>query len=246
MTSTAWEELHAEKQRKPVTFLCPAISEFFQERGILEVYGSSGAGKSTLAMQFMIKHLRDRPACKALYLCTDNQFSIQRLDDLCCDLESSAYIELLGRIIVQHLGDLETQDHFISYFLEPLVAREHVDCVIIDTVTANYRVEPRNPRVTTSLYSMARRLNTISSNHGVTVISLNQVTDDFNGEGSVKAALGLSWSSSIASRAFLRRHTSRPSRILDIERCPSISRVCIELSLGKLGFQEPQEIKQIA
>lgn len=246
MTYTAWEELQAERRKGPITFLCPVITEFFQPRGILEVYGSSGAGKSTLAMQFMVKHLQHRPGCKALYLCTDNQFSIQRLDDLCSDLEGPEYAELLGRIIVQHLGDLETQDHFISYFLEPLVAREYVNCVILDTVTSNYRVEPRNPRVTTSLYSMARRLNTISSNHRAVVISLNQVTDDFTSEGSVKPALGLSWSNSITSRAFLRRHVSKPSRILDIERCPFISRVCVELSLGRLGFQEPQEIKQIA
>lgn len=243
---TAWDELQSERQRQTTVFLGPVLSEFFSCKGILELYGSSGVGKSTLAMQFMVRHLlQHATAHKALYLCTDSQFSIQRLDDLCASLDGPRYAGLLERIIVQHLGDLDTQDHFIGYFLEPLVAQEHVRCIVLDTVTANYRVEPRSPQVTTSLYLMARQLNLVSYKYGVVVIALNQVTDDFNGEGSVKPALGLSWSSSVSARASMKRHALGPARILDIERSPSVSGTCVELSLGRMGFEEPREIKQI-
>lgn len=243
---SAWEELQAERQRGSMPFLCPSLGEFFRSRGTLEIYGSSSVGKSTLAMQFMIQHLRHRTGSKALYLCTDNQFSIQRLGDLCSNLGEAAYAGLLERIIVQHLGDLDTQDHFVNYFLEPLTAQEHVGCIIVDTVTANYRVEQRSPQVTASLYSMAQRLNSISCSYNVAVISLNQVTDDFSGDGVVKPALGLSWSNSVSSRAFLKRHASGSSRIFVVERSPSTPSICVELSLGKLGFEKLQEIKQIA
>lgn len=248
------EELLGFTSKRP---LCRLGDEILDARigpgingmGIIELFGASACGKSTFAMQLVLQFLHDHIDLQTLFICTDGPFSSQRLYQLFqarypdnCDFD-----QIASRIIVQHLGDLEAQEHFVCYFLRPLIEQENIRFVIFDSISANFRVSPRSPSVTNSLYRIAYILNSISFEFLVNVLCLNQVTDVITGSFSspqdlrYKPALGLAWSNSISTRISISRPpetSSMPSlRRIFVVRSPNMGQVVLDCTLDNTGFR---------
>ncbi|PJF18636.1 DNA repair protein XRCC3 [Paramicrosporidium saccamoebae] len=205
--------------------------------GIIELFGPSGSGKSTFALQVVASCLRRDETFRAIYVCTDDTFSVKRFEQL----YGLGFEDAAERIIVQHLGDLETQEHFLCYFLHPLVQNQNVNLVIIDSISSNFRPCQRTNEVTASLYSIAKALYRTAAEHSIPVICINQVTADLSeGTNSLlfKPALGLSWSNCVTSRLRIERVSENTStRIVTIVRCPLAPSETLECQLTLAGFR---------
>jgi hypothetical protein len=220
------------------------INQIFSRwQGICEIYGQSGAGKSTLLFQHALAVLRDDRECKVLFLSCDGPFCVQRLKRLLevsqCPQEVRME-DLLNRVLVQPLTDLEAQEHYLSFFLEPIVLRNKVRCIYVDSISANFRGEPRTKELTASLHHMAYRLSSISAHHGVKVLVSNQITDNLGilteqRQPSFIPALGLSWTNCISTRIKLVKSHDR-ERILELIFCPFAKSFSVLTTLSSRGF----------
>lgn len=227
-----------------------AIQSALAARGIVEIYGPSGAGKSTLALQILASSLSANDNFRALYISTDSVFCTTRLWQIFGETTEERFLACADRLIVQHLGDLESQDHFFNYFLENLVYTRSISMVVVDSISANFRVSPRAKEYTQSLYRSAFVLRNLTIKYGCRVICLNQVTASISEHSNspilaqsahFRPALGLSWMNCVTTRILIKkddRH-GRDSRTIDIIFSPSTasaSFVCVMDNSGLSNF----------
>ncbi|KAJ1973555.1 DNA repair protein xrcc3 [Dimargaris xerosporica] len=151
-------------------------------------------------------------------------------------------------VLLAHLADSETQDHLLTYQLPALLTTHNVRLVVIDSITANFRGEQLSHladhhqraaaahhgstssetqyyiRRQRDLLCLAQHLKRCSEAHGVAVVCVNQVSDNFDAPTmaalpehhrvpmpiprtlATKPALGLSWSQCIHTRITLHRY----------------------------------------
>lgn len=188
----------------------PDLCSFIEHAGINEIYGASGVGKSTLAMQLMLNFLSLNTGSSAIYICTESQFSLSRLEQLGINnFGVDVFNKLCDRIYIQHIGDLETQEHYITFFLRRAIEEKNIDTIIIDSISANFRTNNRTNDVNQTMFRMASHLNFLSYAYKTRVICINQVshgTDHIGSAGwKTKPCLGLSWYNYVSCRLELAR-----------------------------------------
>ncbi len=174
----------ASTKKRP-SFASPAIDEAIgralQAMGIIEIFGRSSSGKTSLTMQIVLQFLVDNPQAKAIFIYADGgHFSIQRMEQIFNGRYAGthhSFEEVTSRIIVENVSDLEEQEHFICFFLEPLLVQQNIGIVVIDSISGNFRPLPRTRNVTLTMYRMANTLNALSFDYLAAVICINQVVD---------------------------------------------------------------------
>lgn len=214
--------------------------------GIVEIFGPSGSGKSTLALQIMAQRLNADETFKGLYISTDNTFSATRLRQIFAEKSNELFLSFADRILVQHLGDLESQDHFIQYFLENLVQVESIAMIVIDSISANFRVCSRAKESTQSLYRSAFILRNLATRYGCKIICINQITASMTEMSTrpssrtpyFRPALGLSWTNCVSTRILIEKdHLASPeSRVVDIIFTPTRKSELFYCTLSEFGF----------
>lgn len=240
--------LYSENETKCNNFTNDFCKELVSScGGIVEIFGPSGSGKSTLALQIMAQRLNADETFKGLYISTDSTFSATRLRQICADKSTELFLSFADRILVQHLGDLESQDHFIQYFLENLVQVESIAMIVIDSISANFRVCTRAKESTQSLYRSAFILRNLATRYGCQIICINQITASMTetltrSSGSrtpyFRPALGLSWTNCVSTRILIEKdHLAGPeSRVIDIIFTPTRKSELFYCTLGTFGF----------
>lgn len=224
------------------------IGPVLNSGGLIEIFGPSGSGKSTFAMQILTTCLSQHLDFKALYICTDSAFCVERLAQIYSSINDAVeedFTKFSSRIIVQHLGDVETQEHFICYFLAPLVEQQKIKIIIIDSISANFRACVRDQDSTMSLYSMSHTLSSVTSKFETCTICINQITgiigmDSSSSSINFRPALGLSWSNCVSSRIMIEKIDSssgdQARRLVSIIRCPLTPPITICCRLVHSGF----------
>lgn len=225
----------------------------------IEFYGSSATGKTQFALQLSMMTTLP-PAlggldARVLYLCTQESFPFKRFFQLLDHkipksmLQEASISEYGERVLVHHIGDLLTQDHFITVqlpaFFEALsVARWQdsdeeiennlklpVKLIVIDSIANHVRSETHEGSMIASMnVAWASQLKELALQYNLLVLSLNQVTQKPSTEeglGGLYPSLGLSWSYGLHARFYLQR--SDPMSTGLIRR--KIRRIFSDLSL---------------
>jgi archaellum biogenesis ATPase FlaH len=225
-------------------FFRGTLGHILQAGGIAEVFGPSGTGKSTFAMQTVISMLAVNQEWVAAYICTDSPFRVDRFRQLCGDdISEQQFMNLASRVIVEHIGSLEAQEHLLCFALEPLARQNQLKIVVVDSISSNFRVCARSKDVTSSLYSMAHSLNVMAHEQDIRILCINQITDimkddDKSWKVPFRPALGLSWSNSICSRIMISRLDGEPAsvRVVSVIRSPTAKPEDMLCMLGQRGF----------
>lgn len=159
------------------------------------MHDNSGTGKTQLLLHLLLSVQLPPPiglSKKALYVSTEADLPTHRLSQLLA--EHTAFSELppdtqppsLENILSVTTVDLETQDHVINYQIPVAVSRYDVGLVIIDSITANYRVESSVDSVSGllerswELKKLGYLLRTLAVKHNIAVVVANQVSDRFD------------------------------------------------------------------
>ena len=118
---------------------------------------------------------------------------------------------LLDKVYISQVHDLEAFYDLLQYSLHRLLGSRKVKLVVVDSITALFRVEfgrsaSELKERTLWLTSIAAIMRKLSHEFGAAFVVANQVTADFNASArfALKPALGLTWSNCVNTR--LRLH----------------------------------------
>ncbi|TDH00815.1 hypothetical protein EPR50_G00192590 [Perca flavescens] len=211
---------------------CPVLDQLLRgglpAGGVTELSGESGAGKTQLALQLCLSV--QYPAqhggldSGAVYICTEDQFPVRRLDQLIrgqASLRRDVPAALISsrrfsdHVYVEHAADLDSLSVCLSRRVPLLLARQHVRLLVVDSVAALFRSEFQASdwlERSQQLISFSHTLHTLSLEFNTPVLCINQVTDVFSSDdslgpvsGAVAPALGLVWANQVMVRLMMRR-----------------------------------------
>ena len=82
---------------------------------------------------------------------------------------------ILDKVHILHVQDYETEQHVISYFLEPSVRRLDAKVVIVDSIAANFRGDEQAAKLkfwqkAKALQQMARSMKHVADVHQCAVV----------------------------------------------------------------------------
>ncbi|XP_048586397.1 DNA repair protein XRCC3 isoform X2 [Nematostella vectensis] len=182
---------------------CPVLDKVLKGgllcHGITEITGESASG--------------------ALYISTEDVFPSKRLHQLIPNFlqalptQVAAQLKLGDNIFIEHASDVDELKDIIYTRLPILLSQRKVQLVVIDSVTALFRVEFGLGEMSYRgkvLRSFGAQLHKLSHDYQVAVVCVNQVSDVVNGSNTdrlhkVIPALGLAWSSMVTVRLMLSR-----------------------------------------
>lgn len=202
--------------------------------GILELYGEAGTGKSQICFEVLASYLSDNPERAALYVSVDFFFNPDRFFKFLKSRFTNDPEEIGNRLVIYHITDGESLQHFVAYFLPNLVQNYDVGVTIIDSLASAFRlVEPAYQK--SLLFDLSMSLRKVSLESKCFTICINQVSATVNDSPpnlvqslencptkEVHPALGLSWSSCVDHRFSLERLPSGLRR-MTCTRSPLIS-----------------------
>ncbi|EEP78769.1 predicted protein [Uncinocarpus reesii 1704] len=172
-----------------------ALSGGISTSYVTEIAGESGSGKTQLLLHLLLSVQLPPPygLCKrALYVSTEAGLATNRLSQILdehprlsslpTDVERPSLDNVLGITTV----DLETQDHILNHHLPFAISKYDIGLVVIDSITANYRVE-----TTTNNFSglldrawqfkkLGQLLRNLAVRHNIAIVVSNQVSDRLN------------------------------------------------------------------
>lgn len=142
--------------------------------GCVQVYGEAGSGKTQLCMHLAAVKL-SQVAGNILFICTQSMFPSGRLSHF---IQSQGLTkEAMNRVFIEHIGDGESLEHFLTIMAERLAKSSKIVMLIIDSITACLRTEVADNR---KKWLVIQRLG-ISFRHlqsiGVQCIIVNEVFD---------------------------------------------------------------------
>lgn len=151
---------------------------------ITEICGESGTGKTQLCLQILANFVANTSYQSnkdtAIYIYTQGTLRTDRLLQL---LEGNVENEnkCLDRILSLGISDLTTQNHILSYSLEPQIVKHGVKLVILDSFAANIReggscstAEQR------SKYQSISNLKRLAFKYGLYIVVTNEMTANIN------------------------------------------------------------------
>lgn len=150
----------------------------FPVDGLTLVYGEAESGKTSLAIQGAVSCART--GYKSLFIDTEGTFTTNRLSQIA----SGDYENVAPRIMVITPGTFQEQARAIDALDKYMTKR--IRLLVIDTVTALYRVELETPEITFSLNRELNRqiafLTQVVKTHKVTALITSQVRTSFREE----------------------------------------------------------------
>lgn len=185
--------------------------------GVTEVSGESSSGKTQFCLQTCILTSRTYNDCKCLYICTEDAFPNKRLIQMTTShsMSKTESQSITDRIFVEHVEDLETLISFLETRITNLLSNHKLKLIIIDSITALFRVEFENWELAArakTLATVGKLLHKLSHQYKICVICVNQVSAVFEPESSLSKreekfvpALGLTWSYFVTTRLILAR-----------------------------------------
>lgn len=159
------------------------------------MHGHSGTGKTQLLLHLLLSVQLPPPiglSKRALYISTEADLPTNRLSQLLAEhttfseFPSDTQTPSLENVLSVTTVDLETQDHILNYQVPIAVPRYDVGLVVIDSITANYRVESSVDSVSGiverswELKKLGYLLRTLAVKHNIAVVVANQVSDRFD------------------------------------------------------------------
>lgn len=225
----------------------PELSKAIYSAGICEIFGPSGSGKTALALSVTLHHLIEFEDSKVVYICCDGPFPVTRLLQMIPQSLLDYQNSILDRVIVQHIGDATSLEHYCCYLLANLVQQAGARLVIIDTIASNFRTLDRTKDITHSMYAIAHRLSYFEYIFGCRSLVINQVTDyvdpirDLNIPDDAlifRPSLGLSWFNCVSKRLSLRKVSDECGNLRCLRFMKSPYFGCIELyfRIGPTGL----------
>ncbi|XP_032228667.2 DNA repair protein XRCC3 isoform X1 [Nematostella vectensis] len=206
---------------------CPVLDKVLKGgllcHGITEITGESASGKTQLCLQLCLSvqlpKVRGGLEGGALYISTEDVFPSKRLHQLIPNFlqalptQVAAQLKLGDNIFIEHASDVDELKDIIYTRLPILLSQRKVQLVVIDSVTALFRVEFGLGEMSYRgkvLRSFGAQLHKLSHDYQVAVVCVNQVSDVVNGSNTdrlhkVIPALGLAWSSMVTVRLMLSR-----------------------------------------
>ncbi|KAJ1780391.1 DNA repair protein rhp57 [Coemansia sp. RSA 2523] len=207
---------------------------------VVEIVGESASGKTQLCLQLAISAqlLRgpQEPYGHVVYVCTEGAFPAQRLaamaDARASQMNNPAMssTQVMRRIQVAELDDMETMFHALSYKLPALLSTQQVRLVVIDSIAAHLRfdmegTEPHDfyKQRSSRLMQLGARLKQWAHEYKCAIVCVNQVKDVFGVQtslpvdgdgaesefkmvrGSKAPALGAVWASVVNARVMLHQ-----------------------------------------
>lgn len=162
---------------------------------VTEITGESGAGKTQLLLSLLLAVQLAPPhglGRKAMYIPTEAALSTTRVSQILASnplLASASPTPSLDSILsLETLGDLESQDHILTYQVPIEAARRGVGLIILDSVAANFRAEfdPASAARTNGLAArsanlvrLGMQLRNLARSQNLAVVVANQVADRF-------------------------------------------------------------------
>ncbi len=180
------------------------------ERDIITtIYGPAGSGKTTLCLLCTINMARNKK--KIIYVDTENNFSVERLQQIALD-----YRKVLNHIVFFRPISFEEQKKAFEKLRE--VVDKKFGLIVVDTISMLYRLELGR---TSDVYDINRELgkqiaylNEIARKKHIPVLITNQVYSDFENRGSIRMVGG-----------DLLKYTSKC--LLELQITPAGNRKCI-------------------
>jgi RecA/RadA recombinase len=175
----------------------PALDAFFgggiPVGQLVEFYGDPGAGKSCLVMQlcFQVQVSESLGGLDggALYICTGGRFPIKRLEQLYHGFASKqshsrSLSEMMDRIHILHIRDLETQLHIVKYQVPSFIQRHNIKLLVLDSIAPNFRgmEEGGSDDIVKRagyIYETGQVLSELASKCDMIVICVNEVSAQF-------------------------------------------------------------------
>ncbi|XP_022787182.1 DNA repair protein XRCC3-like isoform X2 [Stylophora pistillata] len=241
--------LYRDSQGHRLSLGCQILDGFLRggilSEGITEITGVSSSGKTQVCLQLCLSvqlpHEQGGLEGGAVYISTEDVFPSKRLHQLIQSFTKSQAVHLVSckwnlsyNVFIEHAADVDDLQNIITHRLPLLLHRRAIKLVIIDSITALFRVEY-------SLGEMSKRakvlrcfgaqLHKLSHLYSFPVVCVNQVSDVIQTEGNslrsgnktVIPALGLAWSSMVTTRLMLSR-TEQLIQCNNSERNPVIKR----------------------
>jgi DNA-repair protein XRCC3 len=170
---------------------CPILDQYLsggiRPEGIMEIYGESACGKTQVCLQLclMVQLPLKLGGLEggAVYICTEDKFPAKRLEQMKPQFKQQ-YREFLrdtnvgDNIFVKHVVDVKGLIDILDNKLPVLMKRTKVKLLVIDSITALFRVEYSMDE----MYERAQVLNRIgarlvqlSHKNNMPVVCVNQV-----------------------------------------------------------------------
>ncbi|TLD25017.1 hypothetical protein PspLS_05715 [Pyricularia sp. CBS 133598] len=161
---------------------------------VTEITGESGAGKTQFLLSLLVAVQLPPPhglGRKAMYIPTEAALSTRRVAQMLAAnpllLSASPRPSLDSILSLQPLGDIEAQDHILSFQVPLEAARRDVGLIILDSVAANFRAEydAAGSRSTglaarsAELVRLGMQLRNLARSLNLAVVVANQVSDRF-------------------------------------------------------------------
>ncbi|TLD10324.1 hypothetical protein PgNI_06068 [Pyricularia grisea] len=161
---------------------------------VTEITGESGAGKTQFLLSLLLAVQLPPPhglGRKAMYIPTEAALSTRRVAQMLAAnpllLSASPRPSLDSILSLQPLGDIEAQDHILSFQVPLEAARRNVGLIILDSVAANFRAEydAAGSRSTglaarsAELVRLGMQLRNLARSLNLAVVVANQVSDRF-------------------------------------------------------------------
>ncbi|TLS25167.1 hypothetical protein PpBr36_07460 [Pyricularia pennisetigena] len=161
---------------------------------VTEITGESGAGKTQFLLSLLLAVQLPPPhglGRKAMYIPTEAALSTRRVAQMLSAnpllLSASPRPSLDSILSLQPLGDIEAQDHILSFQVPLEAARRDVGLIVLDSVAANFRAEydAAGSRSTglaarsAELVRLGMQLRNLARSLNLAVVVANQVSDRF-------------------------------------------------------------------
>lgn len=169
---------------------------------LTEIVGESAACKTQLCLQLLLTATKSQAqgglGGRAIYLYTEGEPPVGRLQDLYCRQQHRQLTSLLDRILIKSsiysAEDLEKQLNAVVMMLERQKQQAddtHVRLVVIDSIAEIYRDPGNGDRVSyskrsTLMFKVAAQLKRMADRFDIAIVTTNQVTDLMRDPGDTK------------------------------------------------------------
>ena len=148
------------------------LDSFMQLQDFNIIYGQAGSGKTTLCLLASIEQAKNKN--KVLYLNTESQFPLERLNQL------SNNGNILDYLIILKANNFKDQHEKIKIFKD-LIKNKKISLIVVDTIGCHYRrLLKHNVELANSMLKI--QLNILKELSKETpIIITNQVYSNMNG-----------------------------------------------------------------
>lgn len=141
-----------------------------QKKMLTQVYGPAGSGKTNIALQALVNAVK--AGKKTVFIDTEGSFSNQRLEQIA----GKDHKHVLENTILHEVTSFEEQDKAVRGI-------KKADFIIVDSISALYRLERGDDNVKDLNRSLGRQMNYLlqhARKNDIPVLVTNQVYSDFD------------------------------------------------------------------